>query len=156
MLKFKQKGTLILKRGDLYYLYRVSSKWNSQKKRVQLKTGEYIGRITPDGIIEPKTKRIMKRYDHISVKEYGSSLMLQHISSDLISALKLYFPEWKEVFIFACMRLVYNSPMKNVDFYNRTSYLSETIGNAHLSADVLGDMLRKIGADRKAMKDFMQ
>jgi len=109
VLKLKQKGTLIMKRGDLYYLYKVSSKWNSQKKRSQLKTGEYLGRITPDGLIEPKTKRIMHRYDQISVKEYGSSFLLNHISGDLISALKLYFPEWKEIFVFACMRLVHVS-----------------------------------------------
>lgn len=156
VLKFKQKGTLIMKRGDLYYLYRVSSKWNSQKKRAQLKTGEYLGRITPDGIIEPKTKRIMKRYDQISVKEYGSSFLLQDISGDLIPALRLYFPEWKEIFIFACMRLVHNSPMKNVDFHYRTSFISETIRDAHVSPDALGGMLREIGTGRKAMTDFMK
>ncbi|EQD75588.1 transposase IS4, partial [mine drainage metagenome] len=156
VLKFKQKGTLIMKRGDLYYLYKVTSKWNPQKKRAQLKTGEYLGRITPDGLIEPKTRRIMHRYDRVSVKEYGSSFLLNHISGDLISALKLYFPEWKEIFVFVCMRLVHVSPMKNVDFHYRTSFLSETIRDAHVSADVPGDMLREIGIDRKAMTDFMK
>ncbi|WP_298279707.1 hypothetical protein, partial [Ferroplasma sp.] len=57
VLKFKKKGTRVM-------------------KRAQMKTGEYLGRITPDGIIEPKTKRVMKRYEHISVKEYGSSFLL--------------------------------------------------------------------------------
>ncbi|MHB1708757.1 MAG: transposase [Thermoplasmataceae archaeon] len=156
VLKFRQKGTLIMRRGDRYYLYRVTSKWNPEKGRAQLKTGEYLGRITPDGIIEPKTKRIMKRYDQISVKEYGSSFLLQHISADLITSLRKYFPEWREIFVFACMRLVHVSPMKNVEFYYRTSFLSETIREAHVSPDVLGDMLRKIGMDRKAMTDFMK
>jgi transposase len=156
VLKFKQKGTLIMRRGDLYYLYRVTSKWDPVKKRARMKTGEYLGRITPDGIVEPKTKRIMKRYDRISVKEYGSSFLLQHISGDLISALKLYFPEWKEIFVFACMRLVHVSPMKNVEFHYRTSFLSETLREAHVSPDVLGDMLRRIGTDRKSMTDFMK
>ncbi len=104
VLKFKKKGTLVMKRDDRYYLYRVSSKWNPEMKRAQMKTGEYLGRITPDGIIEPKTKRVMKRYEHISVKEYGSSFLLQHISGDLVASLKNHFPEWKEIFIFACMR----------------------------------------------------
>ncbi|EQD65759.1 transposase IS4 family protein, partial [mine drainage metagenome] len=48
------------------------------------------------------------------------------------------------------------SPMKNVDFHYRTSFMSETIRDAHVSADVLGGMLRKIGIDRKAMTDFMK
>lgn len=156
VLKLKQKGTLIMKRGNLYYLYRVTSKWNPQKKRAQLKTGEYLGRITPDGLIEPKTKRIMNRYDHISVKEYGSSFLLQHISGDLVASLRKYFPEWKEIFVFSCMRLIYVSVIKNVEFNYRTSFLSETIREAHVSPDVLGDMLRKIGIDRKAMTDFMK
>ena len=156
VLKFKKKGTLVMKRDDRYYLYRVSSKWNPEMKRAQMKTGEYLGRITPDGIIEPKTKRVMKRYEHISVKEYGSSFLLQHISGDLTASLKNYFPEWKEVFIFACMRLIHVSPMKNVDFYYRTSFLSETVKDAHVSPDVLGDMLRNIGIDRKSVADFMK
>ena len=51
VLKFKQKGTLIMRRGDLYYLYRVTSKWDPEKKRARMKTGEYLGRITPDGCV---------------------------------------------------------------------------------------------------------
>ena len=84
VLKHKRKGTLIMRRDDRYYLYRVSSHWNKEKKRAQLKTEEYLGRITPDGLIEPKAKRIMKRCDQVSVKEYGSSFLLNHVSGDFI------------------------------------------------------------------------
>jgi len=79
VLKQKSKGTLIMRRGDKYYLYRVTSKWNPEKKRAQMKTGEYLGRITPDGLIEPKAKRMLKRLENISVKEYGASFLLYHI-----------------------------------------------------------------------------
>ncbi len=41
------------------------------------------------------------------------------------------------------MGMVYTSSMKNVRFHYRTSFLSETIMDAHVSSDVLGDMLRK-------------
>lgn len=155
VLKQKGKRTLIMRRDDRYYLYRVSSKWNPEKKRSQLKTEEYLGRITPDGLIEPKVKRIMHRYDQISVKEYGSSFLLQHISGDLLEALRRYFPEWREIFLFACIRLIHRSPMKNVEFLYRGSFLSETM-EAHLSPDVLGNILRSIGIDRRAMRDFMR
>ena len=155
VLKHKKKGTLIMRRDDRYYLYRVSSHWNKEKKRAQLKTEEYLGRITPDGLIEPKAKRIMKRYDQVSVKEYGSSFLLNHVSGDIIDGLKKHFREWKEIFVFACTRLLYRSPLKNVEFYYQTSYLSETL-DAHVSPDALGPMLRSIGTDRKAMVDFMK
>ena len=51
VLKFRQKRTLIMRRGDLYYLYRVTRKWDPVKKRARMKTGEYLGRITLYGII---------------------------------------------------------------------------------------------------------
>ncbi|MGC8558637.1 MAG: transposase, partial [Nitrososphaeria archaeon] len=133
--------------------YRVTSKWNPEKKRAQLKTVEYLGRITPEGLIEPKAKTVMKRFENISVKEYGASFLLYHISSDLMDYLKSSFPEWKEIFAFACMRLIHNSPLKNVEFHYTTSYLSELI-SAHVSPESLSEMLRSI--DRKAMVDFMK
>ena len=72
VLKHKKKGTLIMKRDDRYYLYRVSSHWNKEKKRSQLRTDEYLGRITPDGLVEPKAK-IFTLY---TVKQRKSENML--------------------------------------------------------------------------------
>ena len=43
------------------------------KKRGHLRTDKYLGRITPDGLVEPKVARILKRYDQVTVNEYGSS-----------------------------------------------------------------------------------
>ncbi|QRF75346.1 Transposase [Thermoplasmatales archaeon] len=156
VLKYRKKGTLIARRGDRYYLYRVSSHWDSIKKRPQLKTEEYLGRITPDGLIEPKAKRIMKRYDQITVKEYGASFLLYEVSDDLRKELSECFPEWKEIFIFACMRLMYTSPMKNVEFHYSTSYISEMIPDAHVSPESLGNMLRITGMDRASQIRFMK
>ena len=157
VLKYKIKGTLVQKkRDDLYYLYRVHSRWNRDKKRAQLITDEFLGKITPDGFFEPKVKRIMHRFDQVSVKEYGASFLLQHISLDITQELKNDFPEWKEIFTFACMRLLHVAPLKNVSFLYLTSYLSETMRDAHVSPDSLGDMLRRIGTDRNSMVRFMK
>jgi transposase len=157
VLKYRRKGTLVQKKGDnLFYLYRVHSKWNPEKGRAQLITDEYLGRITPDGLIEPKAKRMMKRFHQITVKEYGASFLIQHLSTDIVNALKEHFHEWKEIFVFACMRLMYASPMKNVEFLYRTSYLSETMDEAYVSPDSLGKIMRDIGMDRGSMVEFMK
>ena len=157
VLKYRRKGTLIQKKGDdLYYLYRVHSRWNKKKGRAKLITDEYLGRITPDGLIEPKAKRVMKHFDQVTVKEYGATFLIQHLSTDIISALRENFQEWKETFVFAAMRLMHASPMKNVEFLYRTSYLSETVKDAHVSPDSLGKMLRNIGMDRGSMVKFMK
>jgi transposase len=157
VLKYKKKGTLVQKKkDDLYYMYRVHSQWNKEKKRAQLITDEFLGKITPDGFMEPKTKRIMRRFDQIAVKEYGASFLLHHLSADLVDGLKNNFPEWKEIFVFACMRLLHNAPLKNVEFLYATSYMSEMVKDAHVSPDSLGDMLRRVGMDRNAMIRFMK
>jgi len=157
VLKYKRKGTLVQKkRDDLYYLYRVHSIWNKDKKRAQLITDEFLGKITPDGFVEPKVKRMMHRFDQITVKEYGASFLLQHISSDLVEKLRNNFPEWREIFICAVMRILHCSPLKNISFHYEASYLSKTLKDAHVSPDSLGDLIRRIGMDRNSMVRFMK
>ena len=119
-------------------------------------TDEFLGKITPDGFFEPKGKRIMHRFDQVSLKEFGVFFLLQHISPDITQELKSDFPEWKEIFKFACMRLLHVASLKNVSFLYATSYLSETIRDAHVPPDSLGDMLRRIGNDRNSMGRFMK
>lgn len=60
-----------------------------------------------------------------------------------------------EIFVFACIHLTHMSPMKNVEFLYRGSFLSE-IMEAHVSPDVLGDIIRSIGIDRRSIKDYMK
>ena len=153
--KWKTKGTHITRQGDRYYLNRVHSEWNKEKGRAQLITDEYLGRITPEGLIEPKYKRMMKRYDQISVKEYGASALLMHLSDDIRKALKDNFQEWREIFVFACMRLIHNTPIKNVEFHFENSYLSE-IMEASTYPKHMGKMLRNIGMDRSAITTFLK
>lgn len=156
MSRQKRKRTLIMRRGDNYYLYRVRSVWDKERKKTRLKTEEYLGKITPEGIVEPRVKRVMKRYDQITVKEYGSSFLMQHVSGDIVQSLEDFFPEWKEIFVFSCMRLIHRSPMKKVEFHYRNSFLSEALRDARVSPDSLGDMLRNIGMDRSSITGFMK
>ena len=119
-------------------------------------TDEYLGRITPNGLVEPKAKSILKRYSQVTVKEYGSSFLINHVSHDILIELKKRLPEWKEIFDFACMRLLHQSPMKNVEFHHLTSYLSEMLSDAHVSPDSLDPMLRRICMDRFSISGFMK
>jgi transposase len=153
--KWKTKGTHVTRQGDRYYLNRVHSEWNREKGRAQLITDEYLGRITPDGLIEPKYKRMMKRYDQISVKEYGASSLLMHLSEDIRVALKDNFPEWREIFVFSCMRLIHTTTIKNLEFHFENSYLSDVLEVSTYPKHI-GEMLRNIGMDRTAIIRFMR
>ena len=116
---------------------------------------EYLGPITPDGLIEPKYKRMMKRYDHISVKEYGASALLMYLSEDIRKALKYKFQEWREIFVFSCMRLIHNTPIKNLEFHFENSYLSEIMDTSTYPKHI-GEMLRNMEMDRNAITSFLK
>ena len=129
-LKFKEKNTeLRLIRGK-YYLYKISSVWDKEKKRARKITGKMVGSITEtDGLTLTGTKRtktISTTPTNISVKEYGASKFLQSSAADLIAKLAEYFPgEWQSIIILAIQRLIYSAPLKNMEFLYEESYLSE-------------------------------
>ena len=54
-------------------------------------TGEYIGRITPNGLIETKTRER-------TVYEYANAMFLSSILDEITPQLRNCFPdEWKEI-----------------------------------------------------------
>ncbi len=102
VLKYKIKGTEIHKRGNNYYLCKVTGVWDKKLKGPGKITGEYLGKITKEGVIPPKHKRIEHQHKQISVKEFGATYFLQYISQDIIDELKRIYPyDWKELFTLA-------------------------------------------------------
>lgn len=55
-LKYKEKNMQITKNGNNYYLYKIGGKWDPIKKKTKKITEEYLGKITPNGVIPPKSK----------------------------------------------------------------------------------------------------
>lgn len=158
VLKYRKKGTEIhVRKGGHYYLCKVSSKWNPEKKRARKITGEYLGKITQEGLIPPKYKRVAEKYTQISVKEYGASFFLQSISEDIVSFLKKHYPyEWKELIVFSIFRLTDKAILKNLGSFYHNSYLSETYTNVRVSHKFLGGFMKDIGMRREQMVSFMR
>lgn len=160
-LKHKTKGTELRLIRGIYYLYEVSSKWNPEKKRAQKITGRLLGKITPEGFVEsPKyalSKRQTQQIQSIVVKEYGVSYFLLQLISDMITSLKEIFPfHYREIIVMACMRLLYQSPIKNIDFHFRHSYLSIEYPDVSVSDKVISSLLRLIGNDREKIRLFLK
>ena len=112
VLKHRAKGTHVIRRGENYYLYRVTSVWNREKGRAQLKTEKYLGKITPDGLIPPRQERMLGRLRQATIKEYGASFLVNHLAGDIIELLKGEYQEWRELFSFAALRLLHNAHIK--------------------------------------------
>jgi len=72
---YRTHGKTIKKIGEQYYLYHHTSK-RVPGKKYPIPVDTYIGVITPEGVIESKTKKVSTK--SIIVKEYGFSYAMVH------------------------------------------------------------------------------
>lgn len=158
VLKHKTKGVEVRNIKGNYYLYSVHSVRDPVRGRPKKVTDKYLGRVTPEGLVKPRHERDLG--EGFSVKEYGASALILQECEDLLSPVKLEFPrEWREVFSFAMMRLIHNSAIKNLQHHYMSSFLPETLGDAHLSPKAASRLLHALGRDRerivKLLKPFV-
>ena len=157
VLKHKTKGTNISRIKGKYYLYAVSSKWNKEKGRAQKITNEYLGRITEEGLIAPKSKIISKIETPITVKEYGASSTLCSMGADIIDKLREVFPaHGEQIIAIAALRVIEQSPFKRLEHYYNTSYLSEIFKGLNLSTGSISAFLKDFGGNREKIVEFMK
>ena len=152
--KHRRKGTNISCIRGKYYLYACTSKYDPVKKRARKITGEYLGRITEDGLIPPKKK---KTIDSVTVKEFGASNAAVELGGDIYDALKKHLPkEAERLFTLAVLRLIEKCPFKRIEEAYRNSYLSELYGGLSLSSAALSTFLKGFGKNRAAIVDFLK
>jgi len=157
VLKHKRKGTEIRQLRGYYYLYKIKSVYDPQRKRAKKVTERFLGKITEDGLIKPKYERVMENLSSLTVKEFGASSMIIKLSGDIIELLKKSFPSfWKEMLVFSVERFFHASPMKNVYHYYADSYLSETYPNVAVLPKQVSNMLKIIGNQRGKNVEFMK
>ena len=156
--KYRQKGTNISCIRGKYYLYACTSKYDPEKKRAKKITGEYLGRITEEGLIPPKKRRTEGiEPQGISIKEYGASKALYEIGSDLYAMLKKHFPkEADRLFVLSALRVVEKCPFKRIAEAYTSSYLSEQYGKLALSSASLSDFLKEFGRNRTEIVGFLK
>jgi len=145
----KEYGSVELKTiGGRLYLYRVSSVYDPEKKRARKVSGEYLGRVTSDGL-----QRTAKR--ERSIYEYGNARFLYSLIGDVLQGLRAAFPdEWKEIVALSIVRTIRNVPIKYVKDAWEKLYLCEEVVEASLSPNTVSEKLRMIGADWDAQRSF--
>jgi transposase len=159
--KYKRKGTELRFLNGKYYLYEVSSKWNPILKRSKKITGKLLGKITEkDGFIESNKNKLRNQPINptkIYTKEYGVTAFLTSNFSHYTQLLEKHFPQlWKSIIVLAFVRLLHQSPIKNVEFHYLSSYLSEIYPNLKLSPKELTGVLKEIGSQRLQIVDFFK
>ncbi len=142
--KYKTKGVEIRVSGPNYYAYEMSSKWNPKKKRADKITGEYLGVVTREGIVKPRSIG-MVRTDY----EYGNIALLHGIADrTIIPVLKEIYPTmWERIISYVILRNIQPLPMKSIHYLYEKTYLSKIMGES-MSADSLSKMLSSLPEDQ--------
>lgn len=162
-LKYKVKNSELRNIRGKYYLYKITSKWDPEKKRTKKVTLGMLGTITEkDGFIPKgqsqkgrKPKKIEVRT--LSTKEFGATEFLKTQSQDIIASLKEHYPkDWQSLFALAINRLVYQSPLKNCEFLFEESFLSEEFTEAKLDKHSLTKLLQTVGSNRETISKFLR
>ncbi len=157
VLRHKEKGTELRCLKGKYYLYKVSSVWDSKKKRAKKITGSFLGTITAEGLVKPKHERAKASLMNVAVKEFGATKFLTEHCEKIISALKNEYPrEWRIIFCFSVFRLLHNSPIKNLEHHYSASFLSETFSQLSFYPKTISKLLNELGQDRERIKLFLQ
>jgi hypothetical protein len=156
----RKPGTEIRKFKDRYYVYAVKGFYDKEKKKSRKKTVGFLGTVSEsEGFVEAKTKRVPRGYKSVDVKnistrEYGLGAFICSCS-DIIEPLKMYFPrQWEWMLVALYCRLLHTSPLKNMGYYYKKSYLGEEL-DAPVTPSAVSRMLKDIGVNRIPMTDYM-
>lgn len=159
--KYKRKGTELRCLNGKYYLYEVSSKWDKTLKRAKKITGQLLGKITEeDGFIESDKNKLRNQPINptkIYTKEYGVTALCVSQFQYYMQLLEKYFPNhWQSIIVLTIVRLLYHSPLKNVEFHYLNSYLSEIYPKLKLSSKDLSSLIKEIGTQRLQIVDYFK
>jgi transposase len=162
-IEHRKPGTAIHRIKNYYYLYEVSSFWDTESKKTKRKTGKCLGRITEQGFVasglKPKRTTALKldTSKPISVKEYGVTYFILSRLSAYLKTLEDSFPEhWKHIALLSYCRLVHQSTINQMPFHIHNSYLSVTWPDLSFTDKTISALLYDIGRDRATVVKFMK
>ena len=149
VLRQKTKNTEIREIKGHYYLYRIANVWDKERKRHRKITVEYLGAITPEGLVKRSATA------SVSPVEFGASRYTLDVCSDIANIIKDSFDDWRTILVMALFRLMYSSPLKNMEFYYDTSYISQGF-SVDLNPRRIGEFLRRLGMNRPGIQGFLR
>jgi hypothetical protein len=104
--KHRPKGTAIKYSNGQYRLYKVHSNRVEGKSYPVVVHDEYLGIITENGVIPPKTKQV-DVYD-IEVKEFGESFVIYHLCLSVLETLKKKYKHMSESIYIRAIQIAFN------------------------------------------------
>jgi len=155
----RKPNTEVKKLNGNYYLYEVHCIYDKKTKKKRKGKSTYLGKLVEGIGLIPKGEMKQKIVASIpsSIVEYGISATVPILLNNEIAALKKCFPKyWKTIIGMAYSRLVYQSPIKDMDQHWNRSYLSQMLPETAMSADYISGMIRVIGDRRDIIDDYFK
>ena len=154
--KQKKRGFEIKCIRGQYYMYRLKSKWDPNRGKAKKVSGEYIGKVTPEGIV-PKRKRIAADAP-VYALEYGATAFVSSLAADILRSLENRFPDnvAERIFAAAMLRLISHCPFCGLGDRYETSWMSKILPGLALSPASVTGLLNTVGGSRTACAAFMR
>jgi hypothetical protein len=142
------KGLEIKRIGSSYYVYRSTTVWDKEEKK-RKKRSKYIGRLDEKNGLQEKESMLVPASERV-VKQYGNAVLLNRAMKEISDLLRDSFPnDWQELYALSMLRVLGDVPLRRAQIswdklYNITGIKPD------LAPSRLGEMLRHVGADKKA------
>ena len=141
-----------------FYVYEISSKWDSAKGKARKVTGRSVGKITlEDGFIANTygMRRTTPLYP--IVKNYGAYAILKQLSGSLENNLKELFPDiYREISVIAMLQLVTGCRGKRIKREFEASYLNDIHPDLACSDYTVRTLIGKLASRKGEMESFMK
>jgi len=156
--KHRQPKTEIKNIGGRYYVYAVSSVWDSERKRTRKISGKILGKITKEeGFVKRETYGLQKVRLPVLTKEYGATYLFKSLMGEATDQLEKIFPdEWQQIIISAYSRLLHQSPLKNIELHYEHSYFSEEYPTSAVGSKVIGSTIQLLGKKRDSIRKYFK
>ena len=123
-----------------YYVNKIHTKWNKQKKQPEKHT-QSLGKITPDGTYHPKKQKT--KTTTTKTYEYGSPQLLMQLSQDIQNT-KTNLPHKQELIALSIIRATHPGPIRLTQTTWDDLYPS-TKTNLNLTPKNVTNILKDIG-----------
>lgn len=143
---------------EKYYVYKISSKWDSALGKAKKVTGKCVGKITEnDGFIPNEKAVMLSAPKNPIVRNYGAFEITGQLAGDLENKLRQYFPDiFRELSVVARLRLVCGSTGKKIKYDFEKSYLSQLHPDLKVSDYTVKTLFSKLSDRKEQMEAFMR
>ena len=155
--KFRGKNREIKHIGSNYYLYGRTTVYDKVTKKARKISGDYIGKITENGLVKAQKRSAVKPVEVGYPVEYGAFQLLDLLGADILANLKEYYrDELAElIFVIGKIGIIEPSPLKRLALVYSNSFDFVTYPDMKISKNQLTAVLRELGENRAAQLGFM-